>query len=105
IIEKNKLDEQLEKVNARLKEIQRDSSALISIDDDELMQRASRFVLSQKLQDKRYVDYEKLIGQIDPRVLKDFINSVSTNFCIKNGRVTSITFKNGITHEFIYKDE
>jgi hypothetical protein len=45
-----------------------------------------------------------LLKEIDPRILKDFIKTVSNNYCIKNGRVMSITFKNGIKHEFIYKE-
>lgn len=105
IIEKHRLDEQMEKVSARLDEISKGINDQFSITDDDLLQRASYFVMSQRLMDKRFVNYRRLLTETDPRILKDFINSVTSNFCIKNGRVMSITFKNGIIHEFVYKDE
>lgn len=105
ISEKSKLDESLKKVNSRLDELNRDFSSEFSISDEELLNKASYFIISQKLADKRFVDYEKLIMLIEPVVLKNFINSVITNFCIKDGKITQITFKNGIIHEFIYKPE
>ena len=105
IIEKKQLDEQLEKVNARLDELSEGLTSQFSISDDELMAKASYFIMSQKLSDKRFVNYRRLLEETDPRILKDFINSVSSNFCIENGKIRSITFKNGIIHEFVYKDD
>lgn len=105
VIEKNNLSESLGKVNARLEELEKGLTSQFSISDEELIAKASYFIMSQKLTDKRYVDYKKLLKETDPKILKDFINSVSSNFCIKNGRIESITFKNGIIHEFVYKDE
>ena len=104
VIEKNNLSESLGKVNARLEELEKGLTSQFSISDEELIAKASYFIMSQKLTDKRYVDYKKLLKETDPKILKDFINSVSSNFCIKNGRVESITFKNGIIHEFVYTD-
>lgn len=101
IIEKK----QLEKVNARLDELSEGLTSQFSISDDELMSKASYFIMSQKLSDKRFVNYRRLLEETDPRILKDFINSVSSNFCIENGKIRSITFKNGIIHEFVYKDD
>lgn len=105
IIEKNNLAEQLEKVNARLDEISKDISSQFSLTDEEFLEKASYFIITQRLADKRFVDYKRLLMETDPRILKDFINSVSSNFCIKNGKIMSITFKNGIIHEFVYKGE
>lgn len=105
IIEKNKLEEPLKKTNARLDEIEKDYTSQFSMSDDELLAKASYFLLSQRLADKRFVDYRRLLEESDPRILKDFINSVCSNFCIKDGKITSISFRNGIIHEFVYKDK
>lgn len=105
VIEKNNLTEQLSKVKARLDELEKGLTSQFSISDEELIAKASYFIMSQKLSDKRFVDYKRLLKETDPKILKDFINSVSSNFCIKNGRIESITFRNGIIHEFVYKDE
>jgi hypothetical protein len=53
----------------------------------------------------RAIEYENFIAKIDPQIVKDFLNSIVSNFCIKNGLTTSILFKNGIFLEFSYKGE
>ena len=73
--------------------------------DDEFIKQASYFIISQALLEKRVVNYEKYIHEIDPRVFKDFLRPVVQNFCIKDGRIESIRFKNGMEHKFLYKDE
>ena len=61
--------------------------------------------MAQQLTDKRHIDYERFIQTVDPKIVKDFVNSVCSNFCIKSGRVVSIRFKNGIEHQFFYRGE
>jgi len=104
IVERKQILDSLEDVNARLEEVERTATAALSLSDDEFMAKASYFIMAQQLQDKRFVDYEKFIRKIDPQIVKDFINSVVQNFCIKDGRIVSILFKNGIEHQFFYKD-
>lgn len=103
IIEQRKLLDSLEETTARLDELEV-SSAATSLSDDEFMVKASYFIMAQQLQDRRYVDYEKFIWKIDPQIVKDFLNSIIQNFCIKDGRIVSILFKNGIQYQFFYKD-
>lgn len=105
IIEKKRLDDALKKVDDRLNELKEDMASQFSLTDDELMEKASYFLISQKLADKRFVDYRRLLEESDPKTLKDFINSVTSNFCIKDGKIRSITFRNGIIHEFVYSDD
>lgn len=104
IVERKRILDSLEDVNARLEEVERTAAASLSLSDDEFLAKASYFIMAQQLQDKRFVDYEKFIRKIDPQIVKDFINSVVQNFCIKDGRIVSILFKNGIEHQFFYKD-
>jgi len=105
IIEQNNLNDSLKKVNDRLDELEKGVASQFSISDEELIAKASYFIMSQKLLDRRFVNYKKLLKETDPKILKDFINSVTSNFCIKNGRIESITFRNGIIHEFVYAEE
>ena len=69
------------------------------------MEKASQFILTQQLLDKRSVNYEKFIRKIDPRIVKDFLNETVSNFCIKDGLTTSILLKNGIGLRFCYKSQ
>ena len=104
IIERKNIADSLEEVSARLELVEKTAADAISLSDDEFMAKAHYFLMAQQLQDKRYIDYEKFIRKIDPQIVKDFINSVIQNFCIKDGRIVSILFKNGIEHQFFYKD-
>lgn len=105
LIEWKRMTDRLEEVDARLDEIEASSSKSISLSDEEFMAKASYFILTQQLQDKRFVDYERFIRKIDPQIVKDFLNSIVSNFCIKNGLTTSISFRNGIELQFSYKPE
>lgn len=86
-----------------LEELEAEVASSITMSDEEFIAKASYFILSQQLQDKRFVDYGKFIRKIDPQIVKDFLNSVVTNFCIKNGLTTSILFKNGVEVRFSCK--
>ena len=103
LVERKQLMDALEEKDARLEELEAEVASSITMSDEEFMAKASYFILSQQLQDKRFVDYEKFIRKIDPQIVKDFLNSVVTNFCIKNGLTTSILFKNGVEVRFSYK--
>ena len=95
-MERKQLMDSLEEKDARIEELEAEVASSITMSDEEFMAKASYFILSQQLQDKRFVDYEKFIRKIDPQIVKDFLNSVVTNFCIKNGLTASILFKNGV---------
>ena len=103
LVERQQLIRSLEEKDARLEELEAEAAAAITMSDEEFMAKASYFVLSQQLLDRRFVDYEKFIRKIDPQIVKDFLNCVVTNFCIKNGLTASILFKNGIELQFSYK--
>lgn len=105
IIERKKLIDSLESIDTRLAEIDDALSQRIKLTDEEFIEKASYFIMAQQLADKRHIDYERFIQTVDPKIVKDFINSVCSNFCIKSGRVVSIRFKNGIEHQFLYRDE
>ena len=102
LVERKQLMDSLEEKDARIEELEAEVASSITMSDEEFMAKASYFILSQQLQDKRFVDYEKFIRKIDPQIVKDFLNSVVTNFCIKNGLTTSILFKNGVELRFSY---
>ena len=50
------------------------------------------------------IEFDKLIRKIDPQIVKEFIGAVIKKIVIKDGRVVSICFKNGLEHKFLYKN-
>lgn len=103
LLEKKSLEDAIKKIDKRLEEIERSSSKHFSLTDDEFMAKASIFIMTHQLQNKRFIEFDKLIKKIDPQIVKEFVNSVVQKIVIKNGRVTSIRFKNGLEHKFLYK--
>ena len=104
IISRNDLTASLDGVNERLEVVENSLAENLTLSDEEFIAKASYFLVAQKLNEKRYIDYERFIRKIDSKILKDFMGSVVQNFCIKNGKVVSVLFKNGIEHKFLYAE-
>lgn len=104
IVERKRLLDSLEGIDARLAEIDEALAQQIKLSDEEFIQKASYFIMAQQLTEKRQIDYTRFMRKADPQIVKNFIQNVCANFCIKSGRVTSIRFKNGIEHQFFYRD-
>lgn len=103
ILDRKSIADSLQQIDDRLKELDAAAVFDVSLSDDEFMEKASQFILTQQLLNKRSVNYEKFIRKIDPRIVKDFLNETVSNFCIKDGLTTSVLFKNGIELRFCYK--
>jgi DNA invertase Pin-like site-specific DNA recombinase len=103
IIERKRLSDSLAELDARIAELDKSISNSFDLSDDEFISKASYFIVSQRLTDRRFVNYEAFIKAADPKIVRDFVTSVIQNFCILDGKIQTITFKNGIEHKFIYK--
>ncbi|MBQ8308934.1 MAG: recombinase family protein [Clostridia bacterium] len=103
LIERKQLDDAIKQIDERLAEIEKVNTLDFSLSDEEFLSKASYFIMSQQLLTKRYVDFEKLIKKLDPKIIKTFINSIVKKIVISDGKILSICFKNGIEHKFLYK--
>lgn len=73
-----------------------------SLSDAEFIRLASHLIIAEKLKAPE-VDYEKLATQVSLEVLKEYINQIVDKIILKDGHVTSITFRNGLTMAFEYQ--
>lgn len=105
IVERKRLMDSLDEINDRLRVIDEALAQQIKLSDEEFIQKASYFIMAQQLTEKRHIEYTRFIRKTDSKIVKDFINSVCSNFCIKSGRIMSIRFKNGIEHQFFYRND
>ena len=102
VMQRADLSKQLEQVNSRLSEIQgRGEDAEVT--SDSFIMKASYYIMANKLIEGGYIDYEKYIRRIDPSVPRNFLQNIIERIEIDDGRVVSISFKNGMTHKFSYK--
>lgn len=105
VLERKSIMDKIESIDNRLAELDAHSKGGFQMSDGEFMQKASYFILQQKLQEKRYIEYDKFIRTIDPQIVKNFMQSVVQKIVVKNGKITSIMFSNGIEHKFLYSDQ
>ena len=105
IEENNALVADLNRVSSRLDELNETEGSFDGeYIPDSMFERASYVLISEELLSNRYVDYEELKQAVDRRVLKKFINMSLTNICVKNGKIESLTLKNGIEIRFTYQE-
>ncbi len=102
IIQRNKLTETLEDINEQIGIMNTDSWQQ-SVTDEEFIQRASEFVIAQKLSGRKYVNYKRLATSVDSEVLKNFVLGIIDSITIQDGLISNIVFKNGLCHTFIFR--
>ena len=103
LVERQRILTALAEVDQKLNDLKDNEDDAGPLADDEFIEKASYFIMVQKLLDERYVDYEKYIRQIDPSIPRSFIKSVIDEIHVSDGKVTAIVFKNGMAHRFFYK--
>ena len=102
VMQRGQISKQLEEVNARIAAIQSQEAASNDVDDN-FIAKASYYIMANKLIEDRYIDYEKYIRTLDPSIPRNFLQQIIDHIVVNDGRVASITFKNGATHTFTYK--
>lgn len=104
IVQKVKLTDALEEINDQIGFASSDGWQQ-SVSDEIFIQRASEFIISQKLTDRNYINYKRLAMSVDTEVLKSFVLSIIDSIVMDIGRVKQIIFKNGLSHTFVYRQE
>lgn len=101
LIQKNKLNEQLSAIDIKIQSLSNDPWK-VSINDDEFVATASKFIIQDRLTNRNYVNYEHLASTTDPSVLQTFVQTIIQSIYVSDGRITSITFKNSLECQFFY---
>lgn len=101
IIERKRILDDLEDIEQRLNDI--GGTSLVS--DKEFRDKASYFIMVEKLLVLEPEDAAHLIRTIEPEVLQTFFRRIFREISVFNGRVAGITFKNGLNLQFTYKRE
>ena len=72
------------------------------INNEEFVRQASHLLISSWLKDKQYIHFPDLALNVSVDVLHTYMAAIIDSITIKDSHVISITFKNGLTHRFIY---
>ncbi|MHC1747516.1 MAG: recombinase family protein [Cellulosilyticaceae bacterium] len=103
IFKKRDLMKQLEQVNVRLRELAKPE--INAVEDTDWLTDSEYFLLTYKLQETLFVDYRDLLELVSPELIQKFIKSIITEIHVADKKILSITFSNGITHHFAYKEK
>lgn len=101
IIKKSEITKNLEDVNAMLGMVSRGADSVLT--DEEFVKQASHLLISKELSDRQYIYFKKLAQSVSPEILKTYMETILDSVMVIDGRISSIVFRNGLTHKFIYK--
>lgn len=102
IVQKERISKTIQDIDSKLAELQSIDSAS-KISDEEFLSKASEFIITQKLLDRNFISYERLAKTTDKNLLREFVVNTIERIMIFNGKIESITFRNGLTQRFIFK--
>ena len=103
LLRKQQITDRIQEINETLEAIAKENRKQ-SIDDEEFIKQASSFILNQKLSGRQYVCYEYLAESIDPETLKAFFSSIVNSIIMREGRIETVVFRNGLSQTFVYKE-
>lgn len=101
IIKKSEISKNLENVNSMLGMVSRGADSVLT--DEEFVKQASHLLISKELSDRQYIYFKKLAQSVSPEILKTYMETILDSVMVIDGRISSIVFRNGLTHKFIYK--
>lgn len=104
LFKKRDLIRHLEKINNDIDEINKNNSNKNIDLDFSFLNKASNFFITKEILTKRNIDYRFLLELVDKQTLRDFITSIISEINIVDKKIYSITFKNGLVHNFLYKE-
>ena len=104
IVRKQLITDALAEVNEAIGLTQQEPWAT-SLSDEDFLAAASSFILTAKMQDRKYIYFAALAEETDPAVVKSFFRSLLDSVYIRAGRVETIIFRNGLVHKFAYNNK
>lgn len=105
IIQKQQITDSLQEIDEAIGMITQEQPWMQTMDDTDFMEQASTFILNDQISKKQYIYFQDFVEPLDPKVVKRFFVSIIEKITLKEGRVQTIVFRNGITHTFTWKDE
>lgn len=102
ILRKLEITNRLDEIKSQLGMITKSVESVLS--DEDFIKQASHLLIQKELQGKRYIYFKNLAQNVSPEVLKTYMATILDSVYIVDGKVSSIIFKNGLSHKFIYEN-
>lgn len=105
VIKRKEITDNIENLEKKIQEVKLNDTPFISNNDFSVLSKASFYFLTKNLASVKNIDVISLLNNLDKQVIKDFIDTIISDVSLERGKIYSITFKNGITHHFLYKNK
>ena len=105
IIKRKEISDKIENVNKKIQDIELNDTPFINNSDFNISAKASFYILTKNLSSVKNIDVLSLLNSLDKKTIKDFITTIISDVSVERGKIYSITFKNGLKHNFIYKKQ
>ena len=101
IVRKKEIADRISEISGKLGMITHTAESVLS--DEDFIRQASHLLIVNRLKDREYVYYRSLASSTSPEVLKEFVQSIVDSIVLTDGHITRLVFRNGLTHDFIWK--
>ncbi len=105
VIKRKEISDKIETVNKKIQEVKLNDTPFINNTEFNVLSKASFYLLTKNLSSVKNIDVLSLLNNLDKQTIKDFINTIILDVSVERGRIYHITFKNGLTHHFLYKNQ
>lgn len=100
ILKKNKISDKLDEINNNLSKFKTTADQ----EQTTFMLKAKSLIVALHLKSNEPINYKRLVETVGRETIKDLINIILDKIVVKDKKIQSITFKNGLTTNFIYRD-
>lgn len=101
IVQRTRITNIIQELRVKLGMMRSDPDSGLS--DEEFVRQASHLLIAKELKGRDYIYYKNLARDVSPDVLKAYMDVILDSVRTSDGHVSAITFKNGLTHRFVYK--
>lgn len=100
ILKKNKIIDKIDEINSNLNKF----NNTVDQEQSTFILKAKSLIVALHLKSNEPIKYKTLVETVGRDTIKDLVNAVLDKIVVKDKKIQSITFKNGLTTNFIYRD-
>lgn len=104
VLKRQEITKNIEEINAKIQELHTEENTFIDNKEFSLKAKASFYLITQEIGNSKNIDVRYLLENVDKSVIKDFLSTIISEISVDHKKIHYITFKNGLTHHFEYKE-
>ncbi|QHI74043.1 recombinase family protein [Aminipila terrae] len=103
LINRQKILDEIEQINIKIREYRKVEQRKLTANNSSFMRDVEFFYITHMLLNGQNIDFRKLVGIVGPKELNNVLSTMISEIVVLHRKIISITFTNGITHKFVYK--